>query len=471
MTNPSARGWMLRVLRRDTCLTLLLLVGLSLAGVTGYRWLAPPSSEAVRHTRLAALALASGNLVEAKQRADSALEEAPRHAPALLVRACLALEEANAAEAQEALRRLDAVTPGRMETRLLELLLAHRQRTPATGWRQSFLDAWAEMGRPDFKDSPLLPVAEDTYEMPRIGVESWRGAPSAPARLVLSLASPTLTEEQSRWLLEQLPTIEDPVLLLAASRKLQDALPATARRDAAHVPRHRLEASVEASPRSMQPRLRLLLADTDTDSVFGAEDLEALEVLSTLPVWKETSLHPTFVETRERLKQAGILHPGERAFSVVMLSTSDRGLHVLSQRAAATRSQLTPGSRQRLGRILWNIGSRVAEQPTVPERVTGLQMMMRGAEDMQDEEKQRHIGHRLDKVHAALAALRAAALERWPLPSLREEVLEESARDELGTLKAFDGPGLPDAAELLKQQVLPFIPESCPPARLRPEPE
>lgn len=444
---------------------------LSAAAIHGYRALSSPSVEAVRQTRLAALSLASGNLSQARERVASALEDAPRHAPALLVRACLALEEENAAEAEEVLRRLEAASPRRMETRLLEHLLAHRRRTPAAGWRRSFLSAWAELGRPDFKDSPLLPAAEDTYEMPDIGVESWRSAPSAPARLVLALASPALTEEQSRWLLEQLPTLMDPVLLLAVSRKLQASLPATARREAARILRRRLESSVGAQPRSMQLRLRLLMADTDPDTVLGAQDLEELEGLAMLPLWRETSLHRTFLEVRGLLKQAGVPHAGERAFSVVLLSTSDRGLHVLSQRAAATRSQLTPGARQRLGRILWHIGSRVAEQPTVPERVTGLQMMRRGAEDMQDEEKQRHVDHRMDKVHAALAALRASALERWPLPSLREEVLEESSRDELATLEGFDGPGLPDSGELLKQQVLPFIPESCPPARLRPEPE
>lgn len=438
----------------------------SMAGIAAfqrYRAHAPPSPEAVRHTQRAAVAVAARDFSAAKVELAATRSLSPEYAPALLLGACIALEEKNAREAEEAIARLQAVVPEHMETRFLEKLLAHRQRTPQAGWKQSFVDAWAELGRPDFKDSALLPE----FEAPEMDEQAWQRASTPSARLAVSLASSPLSEEQARCALQQVPLLEAPVLVLAVARKLDDeAVPTALRVEGASIIQQRLTSLATAQPRSMQLRLWLLLALTPPEAAFSEEDFQRLEDVASLPLWREDSFAQAFDELRATLRRAGVPNAGDRAFSVVSSAMTGRGLRVLSQRAAATRSQLLPGARQRLGRILWNIGSRVAEQSSLVERVTGLQLMARGSEDMRDDEKRQHADKRMDEVLDAIAAARSAAPERWPLPSLWEELLEEGAHDELGSLQAFVGPGTP-TQEDLKKEVLPLLPEECPPLRKR----
>jgi len=374
----------------------------------------------------------------ARSEVEAALALAPCHAPALLVLASLALEEGNSREAEDAVARLKVVQPERPEPKLLEGMLAHRQHA-GLGWRQAFLSAWSELGRPDFQESPLLPTADAADEDPHL--DAWRQASSTPVRITLVLAAASPTEEQARWLLARVPTLEDVALVIAVDGLLRDEpWPAELRREAALVLRRKRSQLVQAHPRSMQLRLLHLLADSDPDSPFGANELAELEVVAALPVWNETSFTQSFQVARRHLRDAGVPNTGGGALAVAAQSVADRGSYLLKKRAEATRSQLLPGARHRLGRVLYMVGSRVAQESTLVERMVGFDLMREGASDLEDDSERGRAAARMEEARIALAAQQKAALERWPLPSLHEEALEASARDEWAHLGAFTGP-------------------------------
>lgn len=202
----------------------------------------------------------------------------------------------------------------------------------------------------------------------------------------------------------------------------------------------KLSQLAQAHPQSMQLRLLHLLADSDPDTALGATELAELEVVAALPVWNETSFTQSFQVARRHLQEAGVPNTGGGALAVATQSVADRGSYLLKKRAEATRSQLLPGARHRLGRVLYNVGSRIAEESTVVERMVGSDLMREGAGDMEDDAERRRAAAQVEEVRTALAAQHQAALERWPLPSLHEKVLEASARDEWAHLRDFAEP-------------------------------
>lgn len=395
------------------------------------------STLALKHSRRATRALLSNDLALARRELDVALKEGPSHAPTLLLRACLALEAGDVREVEDALARLKTVSPERAEPKLLVRLWAHRQRE-GTGWRQAFLSAWTELGRPSFRGSPLL--LEPAPDEADASADAWTRATTEPARLALALSASTLTEEQARWLLARVPHLEDAAFVIAADNLLRDRSEPAAHPEAAPVLRVKLGQLVQAHPRSMQLHLLDFLADAHPDAALDAKELEALEAISALPDWREHAFAHTFHETRRHLESVGAPYAAGQAFGVATLSVTDRGSFLLRKRAEATRSQLLPGARHRLGRILWNVGARMAEENTLVERMVGLQFMVKGARDMQDDAGRARVEAQVEEAHAILSAEHGAGLERWPLPSLQEEVLEAHVEEEWAHLRAFAGP-------------------------------
>ena len=392
----------------------------------------PPTPGHVLLAKSAAQTITVGDLVQARKQIEEALTQNPDHAPALLLQACMALEEGDSQAVEAALVRLRAAAPERLEAEMLTRLLAHRTRAPAMGWRRAFLLAWTELGRPSFLDSTwLMPEVElpaTRDYMPEV-VEA-RPA-SAPVRLALVLAMPALPEEDARWLVEHLSVLKDPALVQAASvRLLVNELPLSLRTEAHAAVRRRLAQLVEASPGAVQPRLLLLWAEAPDWDLLSREEMEALEAIAALPRWKETSFMQTFLEVRARLQEAGVPNPGMNALRVARMANNTWGVLLLAQRAEVTRSYLLPSARHRLGRILWNIGSLLQQDSMVLVRNTGLQLMSQGAADMGDEAESERAGKALEERLGMLRGSEDAALERWPLPSLWEEVAEARARNE-----------------------------------------
>ncbi len=397
----------------------------------------PPTVEADELTASATSEFTRGNTAHARQLLAKALAKAPRHAPALLLKTCIALESGPPREAEAALALLREAEPQRPEPRLLQRLLEHRARAPEAGWRRPFLKAWTELGRPSFVDSPLLPAID--LEAPELlPTDAWEHATSPPMRLTLVLARHKLSEPSARWLVEHLPTVEDAALVQAASvRLLASTLPPTLRLEARATVRRRLERLVEAAPDLLQPRLLLLLAQASEWGAFSQQELASLEAIASRPTWQRVSFLETFLEARAHLHEARHPSPGVSAFTMARISANYWGILLLFERAEATRLQLLPGSRHRLGRVLWSLGSYWSQQSSLLESNVGLQLMSEGALDMGDEQAAERTDKALEEALDLQRASDQAAPERWPLPSLWEEVLEARARDEWAHVREF----------------------------------
>jgi hypothetical protein len=250
-----------------------------------------------------------------------------------------------------------------------------------------------------------------------------------------------LSEEKARWLLQQLPTLDEPALLAAVSDTLSHhtALPPAFRQEATPALRQRLARLVETHPHSMQPRLLLLLVGTEAHTPFSARELEELDALSTLPSWRDTSYTRTFQEARRHLRELGVHTPTERALLVAGRSTGSSSALLLLRRAEATSKQLSEDERRWMGRMLWRIGSHLSESSSYLEHTVGLLLMESGAEDLNDRCGESEASARQDELSASVLASYKAALDRWPLPSLQAEMEEARARHEVNWLLTWLG--------------------------------
>ncbi len=398
------------------------------------------TSSALLHTRLAARAAAEGELVRAREDATVALAEVPGHAPALFVLACIALEAGDFREARDVIVRLRALAPEQPELLILERLLAHRQSESPAGWGQAFLEAWVERGRPELQESVLLPDARfASLEEPELE-SAWNRASSSRARLAVALLFPNPSEARTRWVLQQVPELDEPALLVAAFDLLSDKrLAASFRQEAAPVLRQHFAQLAEASPRAMQLRLLQLVAGTEGSVPLGTQEVDALEAISVLPIWKDDSFTPQFLETRRCLKELAVPGASGAAFAVTERALGHRAVLLLLRRAAATQEHLSEDMRRGVGRMLWRIGSRLAEQSSLLEHTVGASLMASGAASMRHGRNQREAFAREDEMHAAVMTSLRAALDRWPLRSLTEQLLESRARSEVTWLRAFVG--------------------------------
>ncbi|MBZ4417605.1 lipopolysaccharide assembly protein LapB [Myxococcus sp. RHSTA-1-4] len=397
-------------------------------------------TEVLRHTDRAARAAATGNADKARAELAEALKLAPDHAPALFLQACLAVEAGNDAEAGAALEKLEDAAPGSKTVKLLERLRELR-RTPGTGWQQAFREAWVSLGRPDLRKSQLLPGATPLPPDPA-DVEAekaaWTRATSDDVKLLLALGSRRLDAEKALFLLSQVPRLEDPALYLAVMDALRgDALPESSHEEARKVFRQKLEALAAAHPRSMQLQLLLLLGDTEQGSELSAAELDALEKVAALPVWREGSFADLYQQARQRLKDSGVPDASATAMAAVSRSLVDRGSWILRTRNVGTRGALSPEGLKRLGRISRDIGTRMMEQPTFLERMAGLQLVRAGAQDMGDDLGRQMALAQIEALEGAIDQFRKTAMERWPLASLTEELLEKTTRDEPAYLLSF----------------------------------
>jgi hypothetical protein len=226
--------------------------------------------------------------------------------------------------------------------------------------------------------------------------------------------------------------LDEPALLATAFELLNHgSRPADLREEAAPVLRQGLARLVEPHPASMLSRLQSLLAGTGPEAPFDAKELDALEALSVLTSWRETSFSRTYQEARHLLSEAGVPHAGHRAFQVAERSTGFGSALLLLRRTEATMERLSEDERRWLGRMSWRIGSRLTDTSSTMEHTVGLLLMESGAGHMRDSCSQREAQTRLDELTAAMVTLDRAALSRWPLPSLLEETRTAHPHDAL----------------------------------------
>ncbi|MCY1079674.1 hypothetical protein [Archangium lansingense] len=211
----------------------------------------------------------------------------------------------------------------------------------------------------------------------------------------------------------------------------------TVRKEAVPVLRQRFTQLAGSYPQAMRLRLFHLLAGTERDESLDPQELDQLEAISVLPTWKEDSFTRPFLESRRGLKEMAVPGSGGAAFAIAERALGHRGVSLLLRRAAATRERLSEDERRRMGRMLWRIGSQLTEQSSLLEHT----MVASGAGSLLHGRNQREAFAREDEMHAAVMTSLRAALDRWPLRSLSEQLLESRARSEVTWLRAFVGKG------------------------------
>nr|WP_203402577.1 hypothetical protein [Archangium violaceum]QRK04154.1 hypothetical protein JQX13_28205 [Archangium violaceum] len=387
----------------------------------------------------ALLVLALGPL-GLQARAASAPSEvsAPSRSP--FVRACAALESGNLDGAASDILTLRQLLPERPEPRLLQSLLDLRRTRPELGWRDAFLQAWNDIGRPDFRDSPLLEEDPEPAATGPSPEQVWRRELSAEQRFVLAL-SMSPDAERARALFQQLPESAPPELLVAAVEYLErDKLPAPLRARSRSALRARLATLSAQHPEPILLRALLLLEGTDAKAPFTPRELQELEALSQLPDWRQTGFLSLYRYALGHLEATGVSVPKNHAYTLAVMSLVSPVPVLLQRRTEASRDALTPAERQRLAEALWRIGSRISEESSIVERFVGLSLMKKAATELGDDARLLQATEVLDEERAAYAALESAATTRWPLPSLRQAMIDSSMSDEAAHMHAFRAP-------------------------------
>ncbi|MGE6762789.1 hypothetical protein ACQKGO_32560 [Corallococcus interemptor] len=417
----------------------LLALGALLTGATP----APSEGESPRKTvadriRDSASRARKGALSEARREIASVLKVAPKAPGALMVQACLQLEQGALDVAAQTVARLRAVAPEQAEGRVLEALVRLRQANPSSEWRESFISAWINAGRPDLRVERLLPE-----EAPEWGPEAiqavWNGTQAPDTRLLAALMIGP-SQEQQRWIARHLAEVADPDLLRATFETFHfDTLDETARRQIQASLRERL-APLAAESRDSQLPLLMLLEQTSQDAPLTPKELQALERIAALPRYRTTSFARLYADAERRMKVAGVEAPVDGAFMAAVGQLALLGPTILFKRVEAT-TELPEKDRVRLGRALWTLGARIAEGNTMAERLIGLRQMEQAAGLLPDfDAKRAQVSADLARGRAMVTASNQVQMGGWPLPSLQRDWLKASLDNEWKHLSALVAP-------------------------------
>lgn len=352
-----------------------------------------------------------------------------------LSRACSALDAGELDSAARDVRALLELSPELPEARLLESLLTLRRERPSLGGLDAFVQAWNRAGRPDFSDSRLLPP-EFSVELPDVRAQgSLIRAGEAELMLALALYP---DEERGRLILQHLRELDPPELIFAAEFVLDhESIPKQLRLQASKALRARLSELTVASPQAMQYPALLLVLDSSEEAPFTSEELQALDAIAALPDWRETDFHTLFNRALGHFQATGHEQPAHGAFSLAVSALATKPAYLLFKRTEASRDVLSAAQRQRLGEALWRIGSRMAAESTLLERILGGRTMVDGATLVGDEARVQQATAMSEEARAAANAMRQAVPERWPLRSLSTALIDAKVRDELGCMRRF----------------------------------
>ncbi|WP_157758281.1 hypothetical protein [Cystobacter fuscus] len=362
----------------------------------------------------------------------------------LLTRACEALEAGELDGAAGHILTLRQTLPESPEPRLLESLLALRRTRPSLGWREAYLQAWNGIGRPDFRDSFLLPEKQQephpftaTSSLEKV----WKQELSAEQRFLLALSMHTVDAEQARALIAYLPGLTTPELLNPIAEDIKsDRLPAPLRAQLRAALRTRLATLSAEHPESMQLRALLLLEGTSDKTPLTAREIQELEDLSQLPDWRQSEFLSLYQSILRQFETIGVSPADNHAYTVSVLALVGPAPWLLQSRAELSWDTLTPAERQRLGEAMWRIGSRLSDESSIVERLLGLQLMKKAATGMGDEERLRRITEWRTEEYATYSALQSAEYTHWPLPSLQKAMFEAALRDEVAHMHGFRAP-------------------------------
>jgi hypothetical protein len=385
------------------------------------------------HLLGALIVLGSGLLGAAAWAAAPASEDSL--ATAHFTQACSALDAGDLDGAARHLRALREKNPEAPEGRLLESLLTLRREQPSLGWLDAFVRAWNDAGRPDLIDSRIIPP-DEPYDYPDTKAAGLL-ADSPEAEVMLALLMEP-SARRGRLILQHLPELEPPELIFAADDTLRNPkLPKALRTQGSRAVRARLSELTVASPQAMQYPALLLVHGTSEDAPFTAEEIQAIEAVAALPDWRETDFHTLYQRALSRFEAAGHPQPIHAAFMLAVSALATHPAYLLYKRTEASREELAPEQLHRLGEALWRIGSRMAAESTLLERLLGLRMMKDGARLVGDETRAAQVEVMREEARVASDAFRQALPGRWPLQGLRMELLDVQMRDEMGVMLRF----------------------------------
>ncbi|MFL5358954.1 hypothetical protein [Archangium sp.] len=351
-----------------------------------------------------------------------------------LLRACLFMEAGEWTQA-----RTNLAFPGLRDSPEGRLLLALAERRPrAPDWRHAFFEVWQSLGKPDFRNSTLLPPPLES----NLVIADIRAAmkPQAGERRFAMgvLDTDTLSYPYQEGVLENVHARTSVPLLMALYMQLlalHELLPL--RKQLLSPVVERLGQLAGPAP-TLQLGLVSFLAGSAFTAPFSRGDLEALEKLVALPEWKQPSSESFFREMRTLLD--GLLPaPGHHAWVMTSLAQGVFLGSWLLQRARASKAHLNEDEQRWLGRLLWDAGARLREQRSDRELDMGLRLQKNGAELMQHPQGWEQSIAAWMELGRWEDAVKQAALYRWPLASLQEACCEPRARDELVWMKAFAG--------------------------------
>jgi len=403
--------------------------------------LAPLASRAdsPSHGDLAIQAARVGDL----PRARAELAQLPSdklHGPqALLIEACLALEAGDWQAAAESLRALQTAQPNSPEALVLQKLIALRRAQPDQSWPDAYVRAWKDAGRPDLEHSPLIKLQDDDA-LPELHLEDiskWKLDPET--QLVVALTD-RLDPEHARVIVPLIPTLVDPGWAIAVHDLAGNkTLPEDLRTEMTSAIRQRWPAIIDASPNAMDLRLMALLDDTDDNAPFTAEEMLELEEIAWLPEWRSTDFHDVFERANHHLAAVNIPNPPRwgLAFSTAVSTLVGSSIGHLQYRTKASLATFSPAGKQRLGEVLWQIGSNLAIEPTLVEHLVGVYLMRKGAQAMDDTARLDEAGTLRADTWAAWAAWKKANGGCWPIPSLQKALLEDHVRDEVANMRKY----------------------------------
>lgn len=433
---PAGRKWSRRrVLHWSLGLAPILAGG----GVATFKWREQANDDA----RAAALVeraapFCFANAPDARKETAEALQASRDYAPALLLLACINLEERNWDAARNVLDvpRLK----GTPEARLLLELTERRPQAP--DWRHAFFDSWLALGKPDFSKSPLLPEAMGMEYLLGVLEQNWDQA-SDEQRFALVALDVTLSKRRANilWLVKQIAATTSVPLLMALQAQL--SAPETHPDIVALLlddVEKRLQKVADAAPPTQQLALFSLLKGSTATKPFQRSDLEALERVSAIPAWKQHSNGAFFQEMRS-LFDGLILAPGHHAWRLVILAQGISLGLLLHQRADVTKTHLSEDEQRWMGRMLWDIGARLREQRSRLEMSRGMRLQNFSAELTHHVPDMEKAVNRWVELGIWEEAVQKAACYRWPLPSLQDECYAARARDEATWMTAFAGVG------------------------------
>jgi hypothetical protein len=385
---------------------------------------AAPASEASVKAYVAAW---RGELPEARAHAAAALAKDPGDGPALLVAACVEIEEGHFLAAGALAAKLAAIKPPPPEAEVIRLLAERRRSSPTERMEDSLASAWKAAGRPDLgKTGVMRLVAESAPQgmqaIPGIEPSELRRRSRSDAFLVGPMASPykfperetNVYEAYGKWRAVR----KEEALVLARAPESNSLTLNTCLYpwlEKGQEARRRVATALErALPTNGYPILALTLDGSANEAPLTGPELDALEAAARLPEFGR-SLHAVQIELVRALREVDRVH-AELMVSELLASCPGPPLFELdlARRAKATQD---PALGKRAAAITETVGRRLQEHGTMLDVMVGFVLRGIGAElrgvpardaDMEKAETWRM---RIDAATAASGVL------AWPLPT------------------------------------------------------